>query len=262
MSTSAAPSFPAPRVAPNLPNAFGGVLRLALYRFSSPSQWLWTAGLILLTALLSVTSTHPHDKSDFLGWITEFYIAFLLPALAFLSGGGAMRDEMKGNAVDYILTRPIPRWAYLSFRYVAQWLNAQISYLLVFCVIIGVGVYRHIPDLGTDLPLVFLAQILSITVFTAFGFLCGVLTNRYVVVGLIYGAVVEIGFGRIPIQLSELSMTHQLRSLLHLLQSGEPRLLATVQTCAVLLAVTLGMLTLAAAIFANRELAGARPSDT
>lgn len=262
MSTTATPSFPAPRVAPNLANAFGGVLRLALYRCTAPSYWLWTTGMMLLIGVLAVTSTHRGERADFLGWTTEFYVTFFIPALAFLSGGGAIRDEMKGNAVDYILTRPIPRWAYLLFRYTAQWATTQISFLLVFGVLIGVGLYRDFPPSGADLALLFLAQILAITVFMAFGFLFGVLTSRYVVIGLVYGSVVEVGLGRVPVQLSQLSMLHQLRTLLRLLESEGAIGWTAVQASAVLIAVTLGVLGLAATIFARRELAGARPSDT
>lgn len=262
MSPPALPSFPAPRVLPNLSHAFGGVLRLTLYRYASPGQWLWSVGLMLLVGLLATTNSHLGGRSDFLDWMANFYLTFFLPALAFLSGGGAMRDEMKGNAVDYIFTRPISRWTYLLFKYVAQWVFTQISYLLVFLVLIGVGVYRQFPGLGTDLPVLLLAQGLAITVFLGFGFLSAVLTSRYVVVGLIYGAVVEIGFGRIPVQVSELSMTHHLRKLLALLPSGSPAGFAALQTTAVVFGVTLMMLALAAAIFARREFAGARPSDT
>jgi len=262
MISPAAPTFPPPRVAPNLSHAFGGVVRLALYRFASPSQWLWTAGTLLLVAVLAETGTRSGDRNDFLGWSTEFYIAFFLPALAFLSGGGAIRDEMKGNAVDYILTRPVPRWAYLIFRYVGQWVCVQLSYLPIFAVLAGVGLYRQIPDLGSALPVLFLAQSLAITGFLALGFLCGVLTSRYVVVGLIYGGIVELGFGRIPVQLSELSMTHQFRQLLHILPAHQPVVLVAAQTSAVIIGLTVGMVILAAAVFGQRELAGARSGET
>lgn len=264
MSTSsvASPSFPLPRVAPNLANAFGGVLRLALYRFAAPNQWLWTLGSMLVVGVLATTATHSGARNEFLGWSTELYIAFLLPILAFLSGGGTIRDEMKGNAVDYILTRPVPRWAYLLFRYVAQWLSAQISYLPIFGVLAAVGFYRHIPDLGSALPVLFLAQVLALTAFLAFGFFAGVLTSRYVVLGLTYGATVEVGLGHIPVQLSQLSITHQLRALLERLPSHESVGWASLQTSALIMGASLGLLILAAALFAQRELAGARSGDT
>lgn len=261
-SSAASPSFPPPRVTPNLAHAFGGVLRLALYRFAAPNAWLWTLGAMLVVGVLAGTGTRAGDHKEFLSWSTEFYIAFLLPTLAFLSGGGAIRDEMKGNAVDYILTRPVPRWAYLLFRYVAQWVSTQISYLPVFAVLAGVGIYHHIPGLGSALPALLLGQALSLTVFLAFGFFAGVLTPRYVVLGLTYGATVEVGLGHIPVQLSQLSMTHQLRAFLERLPLHEPLGLAAVQTSAVVIGTAVGLLIIAAALFAHRELAGARPSET
>lgn len=254
--------FPSARVRPNLSHAFGGVIRLALCRFASPGTWLWPLGLSVLVGLFAAANTHLNQQETFFRWAFEFYIAIVLPALAFLSGGGAIRDDMRGQAVDYILTRPVPRWAYLFFRYVAQWLSAQITFLLAFSVLLGLGFYRHVPGLVAGLPLLFAAQLVSVSAFLAFGFLCGVLTSRYVVVGLVYGAVVEIGLGRIPIQLSQLSITRQLRTLLHFAWTETPTGTVALQTSGMVVALALTMLVLAAVIFARRELAGARPSET
>lgn len=261
-SSTVSSAFPPPKITPHLVHAFGGVLRLALYRFAAPNTWLWSLGAMLIVGVLAGTGMRTGNRSDYLNWSMEFYVAFLLPTLAFLSGGGAIRDEMKGNAVDYILTRPVPRWAYLLFRYVAQWTCTQISYLPVFAVLAAVGIYHHIPGLGSALPALFLGQALSLTVFLAFGFFAGVLTSRYVVLGLTYGATVEVGLGHIPVQLSQLSMTHQLRAFLERLPSHEPLGLAAVQTSAVVIGTAVGLLIIAAALFAHRELAGARPSET
>src|SRR5436305_792065 len=58
--------------------------------------------------------------------------------------------------------------------------------------------------------------------FGGFGFLGGFLTSRYIIIGLAYGVVIEVGVGQIPTQLSKLSMTHQVQGMLQsLLLNGE-----------------------------------------
>jgi ABC-type polysaccharide/polyol phosphate export permease len=125
-----------------------------------------------------------------------------------------MRDEMKASASDYVLTRPVPRPAWVMFKYVAHTICSQIDFLVAFAVLVGIAVVHGVPDLAAVLPKIFIAQFLLVMAFSALGFLAGVLTTRYVVVGLAYGGVVEAGIGQIPTQLNRLSMTHQVRDVL------------------------------------------------
>lgn len=277
MSTTAS-AFPAPRVLPQLKNAFGGIMRLSWYRFSSPSQW-WTTGCVLVVmVLLMAASVKTGQREAFLGLTTEFYLTFLLPIMAFLSGAGAIRDEMKGNAVDYILTRPVPRWAFLVFRYLAQLACLELMYVIVFAAVVSVGAFRAVPDLTSLVPVLFSTQVVTIAVFMCFGFFCGVLTNRYLVVGLIYGAIVEAGISRIPIQLNALSMTYHVRTMLHGLASNRElhfrhaanQMLGTataaepsaLRSGLVLLGMTIAFLAVSATLFSQKELVGERSGES
>ena len=76
-------------------------------------------GLVLLT-LLTFAIVRPGRVMPFSNWTAGFYLTFLVPLLAFLSGGGAMRDEMKPSSVDYVLTRPVRRTAFVVFRFLSH----------------------------------------------------------------------------------------------------------------------------------------------
>src|SRR5256885_9687059 len=116
MSTAA--TFSPPRVAPNLSHAWGGVWRLTFRRLLVPAHWLTLGiGLAVLT-LLFIGGVHGGSPEHFIDWTSSFYVTFLVPALAFMAAGGAMRDEMKSGTVDYVLTRPVPRPAFVVFKFV------------------------------------------------------------------------------------------------------------------------------------------------
>lgn len=257
------PSASATPLRPSLRHAFGGVWRLTHPGFSRPGQLLRLAGLLAGFALLTVTSVRTADTSVFVDWAVR-YITFLLPLMAFVSGGGAIRDDLKPDTVDYVFTRPLSRPAFVLFKYTAHVAGLQVSYLLALGVLLGVGAYRQVPGLPAALPLLLLAQVLAIGVFTAFGFLCGTITARYLVVGMTYGSIVELGIGSIPTQLSRLSLTHHLRDLLQPLAStthAVPSSSPLTSTVLVLLVAAI-MLALAAFIFGLRELAGGRPKES
>ena len=78
----------------------------------------------------------------------------------------------------------------------------------------GVGRAREIPALGVLLPLLLAAQFLAVPAWSALGLLLGQITSRYMPVALLYGAVVEMGIGRIPTNINVLSLMRHIKTIL------------------------------------------------
>ncbi len=270
-SAPAAPAavFPAPRVAPRALHAFGGVWRLTVRRFFSMRHWGVIAGLLALLTLVALGSSSRGavGTERYAAWAASFYACLLVPVLAFVSAAGALRDDFKADAVDYVFTRPVPRWQHVLFRYVAHMLCAQLEFLLALGVVAGVGLYREVPGLAGIVGTLLLGQVLAVAVFSAFGFLCAAITARFVIVGLVYGSTIEAGLGNVPTQLGWLSLVRHLRALLaKLLESDGASArgivgamsenLSPPAAVAWLLGGTVVLLAAAAAIFAAREFSG------
>ena len=252
-------SAPLAPVAPNPRHAFGGVWRLTFRRFLLPSRWVMVLiGLAVLT-LLSFASGH-RGGGHYVRWLVDFYVTFLVPALAFIAAGGAMRDEMKSGTVDYVLTRPVRRPAFVVFKFISHTVCTQVDFLLALGVVLTIGTLRGIPDLAAAAPKLLLGQMLLVTAASAFGFLSGILTSRYVVIGLLYAGVIEAGVGQIPTQLSRLSMTRQVRDLLDPAAGATASMAATLGTVGLLLVFTGVALAAAAALFNLRELSAPNES--
>ncbi len=272
MNASASLPAPAPtRVAPNLRHAFGGIWRLTLRRFLLPMHWVMLAGLCALLVLMSLPAAHnaAAAQRDLMSWIVKFYLTFITPLLAFIAAAGAMRDEMKAGNVDYVFTRPVPRPAFLGFKFLSHLVCAQFDYLVSFAAVVGIALYHHLPGIGNAVPALLGAQVLVVTAFSAFGFLCGIVTSRFIVVGLAYGAIVEIGVGQIPTQINKISMTHQVQGMLQPLLPPVGNLAPAVPavpettvgaTVTLLLGFTVIALFLAGAIFSFLELSGPNES--
>ncbi len=254
-----------PRVRPNLAHAFGGVWRLSIRRYYSPSRWLMLAGMLVVLGAFSIpaTTTQAQAAREFLPWAARIYVGFLVPLLAFLSAAGLVRDDLQAGSVDYLFTRPVRRPVFVGLRYLAHASCTQIDFLFGLAVIAGLGIFHQVPGLAEALPLLLLAQVVAIMAFSAFGFLCAMITSRYVIIGLLYGALIEVGLGNVPTHLSSLSMSRQILTILAPLleRSGgnSPMVVAAMSApiaAGILLGTAVVMLGLTALIFHVREPAG------
>lgn len=253
-------------VLPDWRHAFGGVWRLTARRFLSSGQWLFIAAMLALLAVLSFAAVRHASSRQFFSWTIEFYLTFLVPIMAFLSGAGSIRDDMKAGTVDYVLTRPLRRPAFVVFKYLCQLACIEAIYLLPFGVLLCVGLVRGTPGLFSELATLLLAQVLTVPAFMALGLFCGVLTSRYLVIGILYAGIVEVGIGKIPTQLNRISLLHHVEGMLQGVRAdaglnavpGE----SVWTAAAVLLSVSAALLLIAALLFSLRELTGGRPKET
>jgi ABC-2 type transport system permease protein len=256
---------PLPPASPNWRNAFGGIWRLTWPRFFSVKPLMVSAVLLLVFALVTWAAIENGNPRPFFTWTSVFYLGGVVPVLAFLSGASAIRDDMEPGPVDYILTRPVKRSVYVISRYICHVACMQIVYLPALAVLVGVGFHYEIPDLASRIPVLFLAQFLVIFAFSALGTLTGAWTSRYLIVGLLYGGIVEVGVGNTPIQLNRLSILRHIRNLLESALGNEGMFMVSVQgsfaTSAYILLFVAVALTGAALLFSIREFAGQQPKE-
>jgi len=261
------PPLPKPfeTATPHWRRTLGGIWRLTYGRYLAPANLGILAGLLGVLALLALSGIHHGNAEHFAAWSVHFYLVFVVPVLAFLTAAGLIQDDMKSATVDYVLTRPVRRPTFVLFRYLAHTACIQLQCLLGLGVLLVVGVARQVPALASMAPSLLLAQILAVTAFGALGFALGAFTHRYLVVGIFYASIVEVGIGNIPTQLSRLSMTHHVRTIAssswHLNASGAGQLESVPTSIGTLLVFSFVMVAVAAGLFSLREAAGTKPKE-
>jgi ABC-2 type transport system permease protein len=256
---------PLPTATPDWQRAFGGVWRLTYRRFLAPTNLGILAGLLGLLGLLALSGSHNNNAEHFAQWSVSFYLTFVVPVVAFLSGAGLIHDDTKPATVDYILTRPLRRHAFVLYRYLAQTACLQCQCLLALGVLVAVGVFRQVPELASTAPSLLLAQILAVAAFSALGFAFGAFTGRYLILGIFYAVIIEVGIGHIPTQLNRLSMLHHVRTIasnvLHLRIKGMSDVGSLPASIVALLVFSVVFVAIAATLFSLRESAGVKPKD-
>jgi ABC-2 type transport system permease protein len=201
-------------------------LSLSERRTNEP-RWNWTA--------------------PFYHWLVDFYFFVILPLTCVRTSGALIRDELQADTLGFLLTRPLSRGRLLLLKYLTQTAWLQMLLLIETLLIFAAGELRHIPELGALLPLFIAVQFLAVCAWSALGAMLGLISNRYIALALLYGLIVEMGIGRIPTNINNLSVMRHLKTLL----AQNPALQSSFEWSGGGAALSVGALVLATAVFAG-----------
>ena len=240
-----------PQIAPRKGAAFQGVARLMwAQQFTLRAMVPLVLGVGGLAALAWMT-----DRDELVNWIERFMLMTFIPIVAFEAGAKAVREDLKPGAVDYVITRPLPRWLYVVFKYVAQLAMRLTKATLGFFVIVAL-----VKSLGVEVDSIGLwwgGLASGVAAFIALGFMMGALTSRYLIQGLFYAGLIEGALGNIPIQLNKLSILRHLRELLGI--NGEA---AVASSLGFLILIAAVLVSVAAGLFSMKEFIGEKGGDS
>jgi len=147
-------------------------------------------------------------------WLIDFYFFVILPVICVAGCGSLIREEVQANTLGFLTTRPLTRARLVLVKFLSQNAWLQLLLLAQTLLIFAAGAMRQVPDLGSLLPLFLAAQCLAVLAWSGLGTFLGLVTKRYIGLALLYGFVVEMGIGRIPTNINNLSMIRHLKSLL------------------------------------------------
>jgi hypothetical protein len=166
--------------------------------------------------LLKLTEVSvPWSRTEpFYHWLINFYFFLILPLTCVRGCGPLIRDELQADTLGFLITRPVSRARLLMLKYASQVAWLEILLLLETLLLFAAGAAREVPALGTLLPLVLGVQMLAVPAWSALGLFLGQVTTRYMAAALLYGAIVEMGIGRIPTNINILSIVRHLQTLL------------------------------------------------
>lgn len=153
-------------------------------------------------------------EEPFYHWLIDFYFFTILPLACVRACGPLIRDELQADTLGFLITRPIGRARLLIAKYIAQVASLEIVLLVETLLLFAAGASRQVQNLQQLLPLLLAVQILVVPAWSALGLFLGQITGRYMAMALVYGAVVEMGIGRIPTNINTLSIIRHLQTLL------------------------------------------------
>jgi ABC-type transport system involved in multi-copper enzyme maturation permease subunit len=146
--------------------------------------------------------------------LVDVYFFIVLPLGCIRGCGALLRDELQADTLGFLVTRPATRARLVIVKYLSQVAALELLLLVETLLLFAVGAQRQIPALGSLFPLFVAVQCLAIPAWSALGMFLGQLSTRYMSFALLYGAVVEMGIGRIPTNINLLSLMRHMKTLL------------------------------------------------
>jgi ABC-2 type transport system permease protein len=128
----------------------------------------------------------------------------VLPVASLVFGAGALGDERRDATLSFILLRPLPRSVLAGAKLLGAWL-AALAVVGTGAVVMSVVLGLRFSDWGTLGPLL-LAVALSSLCYVSVFLVLGYLTQRAVLIGLVYAFVWESGMTTAVTSLATVSL--------------------------------------------------------
>jgi len=167
--------------------------------------------LLLALPVLALLAARSADSGLFLKLALNLHLMIAVPLFCLIGMAGLIRDEAEQGTLATLSVRPLKRGVFFLLLHAAHLLWIELFFLASGILLLVVGLVLRVPDVpGLVLPFL-LAQAAGLFAFSGLSAVIGLLTRRYLVIGLLYGAIIEIGIGGIPTNINALSLAHHVR---------------------------------------------------
>lgn len=170
--------------------------------------------LPLLSAYIGYKIGFAVEEFHFHNFLVHLYLLWVVPLFCLSNFGSMIRDELQEDTMAFLITRPVSRAKLFLLKYLALAAWLQIIVLGNVLAFWAVGVWLGIPGAASLIALLAAVQFLAVLAFGALTSLIGLVTQKYLVAGIVYGFIVEFGIGQIPTNINVLSISRHLKTFL------------------------------------------------
>ncbi len=233
----------------------GAMLSLEIGAWLRPRLWLKLTlsalGLVVVTRL-SVGRATPEQ---FERWMLGVVALKFVPLICLTLGGGILRNPIRNFTIEYLWTRSVRKPHLVIAAWVAAVVIVTLQAFLATGVVYATCGFLGVKNLWPTLPAMLGVGFVMILAFTSLSLAFGAFSGKYMVMGLLYGLVVESGVSQIPTNLNQIAVTSHANVLLgYVRQSAEnPGIGATVQAAASILTIAALGLAVACTVFTYKQ---------
>ena len=239
--------------------AFAGIWTLVWRSRFSRRRWPKILALHLVLPAIALLTGGPGRTESYLQVVLNLQLMIAMPLVCLINMAAPIRDEAEAGTLSYLSVRPIKRGVFFLLLHTAHLRWLEINFLFSGLLLLAVGFWLEIPGMIHLVVPLLLAQAAGVFAFSGLSAILGLLTRRYLILGLLYGAIVEVGIGGIPTNINALSLGHHVRVIVSAFQPAGDLLRANQGQAglSVLVLLLVGLIAagIASLIYTSREVA-------
>ncbi len=154
------------------------------------------------------------DTRGYYHFLIDLYFTLVLPITCLSHFGAMIRDELQEDTMTFLITRPVSRGRILILKYLTLVIWIQ---LILFGNCLGfwlLGQSVGVPETTGLIIRLMQVQVMAVFAYGALSTLFGLLSQKYLILGVVYGFLVEFGISQIPTNINLLSLSKHFKTLL------------------------------------------------
>jgi ABC-type transport system involved in multi-copper enzyme maturation permease subunit len=199
---------------PGLLRTFLGLWLFELRTRTTLGRLAQSALLVIGMPVLMYVALPGGDDEHFREWLVTFHLLLAVPLGCLATFGPLIRDELQADTLGFLVSRPLHRHRLFLLKYLCAMLWTQLVMLFAGFSYLAVARIKGVAVAADPALLFLLAQALSVLAYGALGGLLGLLSPKYMVLGVVYGFVVEVGLSNIPTNIHVLAVSHHVTAIL------------------------------------------------
>ncbi len=253
--TDTADSTAEQRTIAGLKQAILGIGYLRMKEMFSSKSLLAVSGVSMILILITFITVASGNAGQFQTWMFHLFALRFVPLMCLERAGGSLRNEIKDYTIEYLWTRSPKKSHLVIAEYISSVIVTAFRVFIFTTLIHATGMYLEITDIFSMFGRILMIELFAILAYSALAMLIGLLTGKYMILGVIYGLIVEIGISQVPLNLNKISVSHHLATMM-----GGPSSLAYTHAganpfmgalgCTVIAAIGLGA---ACILFSNKQ---------
>lgn len=145
------------------------------------------------------------------GWMEGPVTMVMIPLLCLSLAGGIVRSEIRDGTIEYLWTRLVTKAQLILGGYVCSVLGVFAIVALLDLLLSVVLYSKGGRFISGELLNLLIAQALGVFTFCSLSLALGSFFRKYMIIGVVYGLLVEVGISSLPSNIALISVSRHLR---------------------------------------------------
>ncbi|MCH6256558.1 hypothetical protein MLD52_08370 [Puniceicoccaceae bacterium K14] len=147
-------------------------------------------------------------------WIEDEVSGIIVPLICLSLTGGLIRSEIRDGTIEYLWTRSVTKSQLILGTYICAVGGAMLTVAFLDFILCGVLFLEGNSFVAGELVALVFAQGMAVIAYCALSLAIAAIFSKYMIVGVLYGVLVEIWLASVPSKVALISVSYHLNAVI------------------------------------------------